>query len=147
MLSLAFFGRGWVPLAMAGRVAEGGFGSGGGGVRTLFSACDAAAATLTESAQSSRPHKMDFLQKKAIYTFNDTYCLWVYCSVVSQWTKNSVDVARACICVLEAGAEAGGVGLNIASAEAPTWVRKTPFSSQFILKLVILKTKTGSGQA
>ena len=60
---------------------------------------------------------------------------------------NSVDVARACICVLEAGAEAGGVGLNIASAEAPTWVRKTPFSSQFILKLVIFKTKTGSGQA
>jgi hypothetical protein len=40
MLSLGFFGRGWVPLAMAGRVAEGGFGSGGGGVRTLFSACD-----------------------------------------------------------------------------------------------------------
>jgi len=30
-------------------------------------------------------------------------------------------VARACICVLEAGAKAGGVGLNIASAEAPTW--------------------------
>ena len=32
------------------------------------------------------------------------------------------DVARACVCVLEAGAQSGGVGLNIASAEAPTWV-------------------------
>jgi hypothetical protein len=49
MLSLAFFGRGWVPLAMAGRVAEGGFGSGGGGVRTLFSACDGG---RDESAQN-----------------------------------------------------------------------------------------------
>ena len=34
----------------------------------------------------------------------------------------SVDVAQACVCVLEAGAKSGGVGLNIASAEAPTWV-------------------------
>ncbi len=34
----------------------------------------------------------------------------------------SIDVARACICVLTAGSRVGGVGLNIASAEAPTWV-------------------------